>query len=338
MRRLTACTARLGAAALIGLAVVGSAAPAHAAAVGGMGVRPANFDPNDPETRAFFKRQVAPGTEFSDAVVITNSSDVPLTVYVSSVDGLTSPTSGAVYANRTDPVTEAGAWVRPATPTLTVAPHADAQMPFTVRVPADAVAGDHLAGLAFEDATPKTSGGTFAVTQVVRAVVGVEVRVAGDAVFQPTSGTPRLEELAGTKNAAVIVPLADAGGLLGKPVLGVTLTNGTYDRRVERRLDTILPGDRIDYPFVWPDDLPAGDYRITVDVAGGARAATSAGTSTIGMTLSGAANDGAAKQVTVITSRAATSPVTGYVVIALGAIVLGLLGDRLRRTLRARTA
>lgn len=338
MSRGSARIASLGAAALIGLAVLGSAAPAHAASVGGLGVRPAHFDPNDAETRAFFKQQVAPGAEFSDAVVVSNSSDVPLTVFVSSVDGVTSPTSGAVYANRTDPVTETGAWVQPAVSTLTIAPRTETQLPFTVRVPADAVVGDHLAGLAFEDSTPKTSGGTFAVTQVVRAVVGVDVRVAGDGVFQPVAGTPRLEQLAGTDNAAVLIPLDNTGALLGKPVVGVTLTRGTYSRHIERQLDTILPSDRIDYPFMWPDDLPAGDYRITVDVAGGARASRSTGTSTIGKTLSGAANEGAAKQVTVIAAKTAASPVTGSIVIAAAAIAVGVVGDRLRRTLRARTA
>ncbi|MEN3273015.1 MAG: hypothetical protein V7636_1776, partial [Actinomycetota bacterium] len=178
------------AAALAAVALLSLSGTAHAASVGGLGVRPTHFDPNDAETRAFFKRQVSPGESFTDSVTVTNASNAPLSVLVSSVDGLTSQTSGAVYANRTDAVAETGGWVHVGTSTLTVPPHSDIEVPFTVDVPADAVVGDHLAGLAIEDASPSTSGGTFSVTQVVRAVVGVEVRVGAGSGFSVVPGTP----------------------------------------------------------------------------------------------------------------------------------------------------
>lgn len=325
--------------AISAVALVSLGGTAHAASVAGLGVRPTHFDPNDPETRAFFKRQVSPGESFTDSVTVTNSSDVPLSVLVSSVDGLTSPTSGAVYANRTDAVGETGRWMRASTSTLTVAPHSETEVPFTVDVPADAVAGDHLAGLAFEDATPSSSGGTFSVTQVVRAVVGVEVRVAGGgSVFNVTPGTPRLGEMPGTKNAAIIVPLSNTGDLLGKPSIDMTLKGNGYTRRVSRALDTILPDDTIDYPFVWPDDLAAGEYTIKVDVTSGTTVSSSSGRSTIGATLAGAANGGAEKHVTVVNAPGGGSPMAPTLVIGMGAVIAALLADRVRRNFRSRPA
>ena len=334
-RRLArAATAALMAA----VSVLSLAGTAHAASVGGLGVRPTHFDPTDPETRAFFKHQVAPGESFTDSVTVTNSSDAPLSVIVSAVDGLTAQTSGAVYANRTDPVAESGRWVHATSSTLTVPAHQDVEVPFTVDVPADATTGDHLAGLAFEDASPSTSGGTFSITQIVRAVVGVEVHVGHGTAFAVTPGTPQLKELPGTKNAAVDIPLTSSGQLLGKPTVDVTLTSGSYHRTVSRSLDTILPGDSIEYPFVWPDDLVAGDYSIKVDVRSGATTSSSSGRSTIGATLAGAANGGADKHVTVVSTPGGGSPMAPTIVIVLAAMVAALLADRVRRSARGRAA
>lgn len=326
------------AAALSAVALLSFGGTAHAASVAGLGVRPTHSDPNDPETRAFFKHQLSPGQSFSDSVTVTNASDAPLTVVVSSVDGLTAQTSGAVYANRTDPVTKTGGWVHAGTSTLTVAPHSDSEVPFTVDVPADAVAGDHLAGLAFEDASPSTSGGTFSVTQIVRAVVGVEISVGSGTAFAVSPGTPRLVEMPGTKTASIVVPLSNTGQLLGKPTLDVTLTDNGYTRHVTRALDTILPGDSIEYPFVWPDDLAAGDYSIKVDVKSGTTMSSSSGRSTLGTTLSGAANSGADKHITIVNAPGGGSPMMPAIVIGMGAVIVGLVADRARRSFRSRTA
>src|SRR5687768_5017774 len=158
--------------------------PAPPASAGfGIALRPGHADPHDPSTKAFFKPTVVAGETFSDEVIVTNSGDSPLELIVSGVDGLTAATSGAVYGNRQDPVQKAGAWVSPATGTVTVAPRAEVAVPFTVKVPKGARPGDHLAGIAFEDVHPSSAGGNFAVTQVVRAVMGVQIIVPGPGAF-----------------------------------------------------------------------------------------------------------------------------------------------------------
>src|SRR5947208_5368303 len=102
--------------AIAGLLVPGASATAQTA--GGIGLRPAHVDPADPATRAYFKRSVVAGASFTDQVVVTNTSDAAIDLLVSGVDGRTATTSGAVYANRQDPVDRAGAWVVPSAPNI----------------------------------------------------------------------------------------------------------------------------------------------------------------------------------------------------------------------------
>jgi hypothetical protein len=238
--------------------------PAAPASAGfGIALRPAHADPNDPSTRAYFKPTVAPGETFTDQVIVTNTADSPVELVVSGVDGLTAATSGAVYGNRQDPVKKTGGWVS-APATVTVAPHSEQPVNFTVKVPKDAGAGDHLAGIAFEDVHPTSAGSNFAVTQVVRAVMGLQVVVPGPGAFSAHIDNAALQSLPGVSAASVLVTLGNNGARLGKPGLSVALTgpNG-YQRTVSRTLDTILPGDTIAYPFAWPDVLQPGDYSIT---------------------------------------------------------------------------
>ncbi|HWW54586.1 MAG TPA: DUF916 domain-containing protein [Acidimicrobiales bacterium] len=262
---------------------------AAAASAGGISLRPGHVDPNDPATRAYFKPTVAPGGTYSDFVAVTNTSDSPLDLIASAVDGLTGVTSGAVYANRQDPVRKAGEWVQMATPEFTLAPHAERDIAFTVRVPSDAPPGDHLAGLAFENAHPQTSSGNFAVTEVIRSVMGVQVLVPGPAVFHVHVDGLQIQPAPGLGTASVIVTLGNDGLRLGKPVLTVTLDGPrAYHRSVSRPLDTILPGDTIAFPLAWPDTLPSGDYAVTAELIGAGQSASTKATIHLGASVQGA--------------------------------------------------
>jgi len=256
--------------------------------VGGFTVRPASFDPSDPATRSYFSQVLADGRSWSAQVIVGNVSARAVTLFVSAVDGLTGQTSGAVYANRQDPVRKAGAWVTVDTARITVAPGSQLPVGFTVRVPAGAPAGDHLAGVAFENADPQTSGSGFRITEVVRTVVGVLITVPGPATFHPDVFGARVAPLDGPGVAAVIVTLGDVGQSLGKPVLTVSLSGPEgYRRTLTRTLDTLLPGDIIAYPFAWTDDLAAGRYAITATIAGGGTTMTYHGHSALGSALKG---------------------------------------------------
>ena len=286
--------ARVAALALLAstLAAVGSGPAFAQTTSGGFGAAPAHPDPNDPATRAYFKAVLAPGQSYSDEVLVTSSSDTALSLIISPVDGLTGQTSGAVYANREAPVRKAGTWVTPSISALSLAPGAQALVPFQVTVPPDATPGDHLAGIAVENAKPEqAAGGQFAVTEVFRTVIGVDVTVPGPAEPQLHLGKMVLEALPGTKVATLTIVLGDNGRKLVKPRLAVSLRGPSgYRRNLNRQLDTVLPGDTINYPFIWPDSLVSGTYQATVRATGGVSPVSVSATLQLGKTLRGAAN------------------------------------------------
>lgn len=258
---------RLVAVAVCFGALVPIAASADAA---GLSVAPANFDPANPATRSYFIETIAPGGTFTDQVRVANASKTALHLYVYPVDGFTGVTSGAVYANRQDPVRKWGAWVTPAVSTMLVPARTTTLVSFTVRVPTGASAGDHLAGIAFEDTQPATTSGSVQVTTIYRAVVGVLTKVPGAASFHVRVYGATIQPLSNQSHlAAIVIRLGDDGLLLGKPKVTVTVSGPSgYHDTVSRQLDTILPGDVISFPFPWPDSLAAGSYTVSVAATG----------------------------------------------------------------------
>jgi len=251
------------AAAITAAALATTAAGASAATIGGFGVRPANPDPNVAATRAYFIITAKRGSTRREAVVVSNSDSQPLVLEVDAVDGLTGLTSGVVYANRGVAVHGAGAWVVPDVRRVTVPPRSSITVGFTARIPRYALKGDHLAGIAFEALQKTKSGGHFSVTVVVRTVVGVEFIVPGHATRHLRIYSIALAPLPGTTVPSAVVTLEDDGHLLCHPQLTVAIKGQNATATTAQTLGTILPGDRIAYPFRWPGALSQGRYAVS---------------------------------------------------------------------------
>jgi len=244
-------------------------AAASAATIGGFSVRPATFNPRVPATRAYFEPVIRAGASYSGHVIVTNTGAASVELRVDPVDGVTAVTSGAVYTNRQVPLRAAGRWVKPDTSYVTVPAGGHTSIGFSVDVPAGTVPGNHLAGLAFQDAHPLHSGGRFSITEVIRAVVGISIVVPGPASPHIQLRHISLHALPGTRVPAAVITLVDAGRKLCKPTLVVSLRkSGQRAQTVRRRLDTLLPGNVIPFPFEWPKPLGAGTYRGSVSASG----------------------------------------------------------------------
>jgi len=272
---------------LIGLTVPATLGPAGGAAAspgparGAFSVRPATSDPNDLRTRAYFRPVLGPGASLTEDVVVTDTTDAPVHLFVYPVDGLTGATSGTVYADRADPRLRAALWLNAAVPSISLAPHSEQDVAFTIRVPPDATPGDHVAGIAFEDEDPTHLAGS-AVTEIVREVLGVQVRVPGPGTFHLHIDGASFVGPPAASATSVVIRLGDDGSLLGQPRLLVTLTGPDgYSRTVDRQLDTLLPGDVIDYALPWPDPLTPGSF--TISVVGSAPGSPPAGFSGTGL-------------------------------------------------------
>jgi len=268
MRKTKLLSAHVLAAAIAAASCMLSA-PAMAATIGGFSMRPAHFDANNPATRAYFVESARPGQTINDEVIVNNSSPGPIQLRIYPVDGLTGATSGAVYSDAHDPLRKAGRWVTPGVNFITVPAGASRPVTFAVTVPPGTPPGDHLAGLAAENAHPEHSAGRFSITEIVRTVVGIEVEVPGAAHPQAALSGMRLAALPGTKVPSVIVTLGNTGLKLCKPTLAVILAGAHgVQPTVTRQLDTVLPGDTIPYPMPWPRPLPAGSYASSATVTG----------------------------------------------------------------------
>jgi len=321
----------IGAAALVAAFAATSALaltspPASAATIGGFGVRPAQFDPQNLATRAYFIIDARGGSVRHEEVVVSNENAVPLTLAVNAVDGLTGVTSGVVYGNRGTTLSGAGAWVTAPQRRVTVAPHRSIDVGFVVRIPRYAPAGDHLAGIAFEALNPKRSAGNFGVTVVVRTVVGIEVQVPGHASRHLRLFSVALAPLPGTDVPSAVVTLEDDGHKLCHPALTVAITGGQGTTSVTQKLGTILPGDRIAYPFRWPGALSDGTYEVRVASAACGPAQTLAAAATYALTRPATAAGGASKSVAPATPIATASSGWSwwlYVLVGLGGMLAG---------------
>ena len=301
---------------------------ASAATIGGFGARPAHYDPSNPATRAYFIRTVARGGAFTDQVIVSNTEGKPVTLRVYPVDGLTGATSGVVYGNRQDRLQGAGQWVTPASTEVTVPPRSEITVAFRVKVPKSAGAGQHLAGLALEDIHSGKSAGRFSVTEVLRTVVGIEVAVPGANRSRLSLQNFSIAPIEGTTYPSVVVGLTNAGTNLCKPALSVSLNGPGGVQRATRQLDTVLPGDSIPYPFVWPHSLAAGSYTANITATGCGPRVTLRGSASLGAKLVRSTVPPADVRPP---SGGSTVPWWPIALVGFGGIVVGALFGRRRR-------
>lgn len=246
-------------------AALSTAPAAHAAdEPGAFSARPSPAAPQD-KAGTFFRLHVERGTDRRQSVLIENLSKQNKHLLVSAVDGLTGTTSGSVYANRDVPRKAAGSWITIPVKSIDLPAGKSARVPFALSIPKTARTGDHLAGIAIQDARRTHSGSQMAITQIIRVVVGVHIIVDGPRQEALSLGKVSMKALPGTKVPSVVIHVENTGTKLCKPLLEVTL-NGASNKQqlVSRQLDTVLPGTAIDYPMPWPTALNAGSYEVGV--------------------------------------------------------------------------
>jgi len=138
------------------------------------GVRPA--DTVHGAARPNFAYTLPPGGTLSDALVVTNKGDAPLTLDVYAADGFLTPDGTLDVLEAGEESTALGAWVRVDTPQIAVEPGAAVEVPFTVTVPEDAQPGDYAAGVVSSLLVENAAG----VSVDRRLGSRVHLRVSGD--------------------------------------------------------------------------------------------------------------------------------------------------------------
>ncbi|MFF4432042.1 WxL protein peptidoglycan domain-containing protein [Streptomyces sp. NPDC001513] len=236
--------------------------------------------------RAYFFHQGTAGTALGDSVTILNSSDKDLTFQIFATDAMNTPAGGAfaLLPVESKPK-DVGTWIAlpPETAgTVTVPAKGRKDIPFTVKVPADATPGDHVGGIVALNTAVE------GVQQDGKVQVGVKRSVGARLYFRvPGPLTPGLSvEDVRISRSAPLLPwvrsaratvsyaLVNRGNVVVEPKVTVS-AEGLFGRRVldrparELRL-TLLPGQRIELTEPWPD-APQSDW-VTVRITAGATA------------------------------------------------------------------
>ncbi|MFD3717300.1 WxL protein peptidoglycan domain-containing protein [Streptomyces sp. NPDC058674] len=236
-------------------------------------------------SRAYFFHQGAAGTTLDDSATIINSSDRELTFRVFATDAVNTPSGGAfaLLPVETKPK-DVGTWVAlPAETagTVTVPAKGRKDVPFTVKVPADATPGDHVGGIVVLNTAVEGVQREGGVQVGVKRSVGARLylRVPG-----PVSAGLSVEDVRVSRTApplpwfhdaraTIAYSLVNRGNVVIEPEVAVS-AEGLFGRRVLDRpargpKPVLLPGQRMELTEPWPD-APQSDW-VTVRVRAGAQ-------------------------------------------------------------------
>lgn len=97
--------------------------------------------------RGNFTYDVQPGTVIDDTMVVVNTGTQPLPLSVYAADAFTTSSGEIDVLVDGTPSQGAGTWIAIGTPTIELLPGQQADIAFTISVPADARPGDHAAGI-----------------------------------------------------------------------------------------------------------------------------------------------------------------------------------------------
>lgn len=250
------------AAGCLAAALAGGARPAHAQNAPGIrfGIQPAGVSSTDAGKGAYFSYTLAPGAEVKDSAIVMNTGQSALALKLYAADGLTAIGGGTAFGEPAERRFGVLSWLSASNDVVWVAPGQRLVVPFKVHVPADATAGDHVAGWVIE-APPKPGGvGDVQTSVTQRAGVAVVVRVPGEMTDELAIADLCLNQESGSNY--VQVSIANMGNALTKATGELALANrgGQEIAKVPFDVGTVLPADGTYVRVALPLDPGSGDY------------------------------------------------------------------------------
>lgn len=142
--------------------------PQSALAAAGVGVVPGRF-----------QVEVEPGGVYENNVVVSNEGDAPIRVRSYAADRRIRRSGNVEYLEPGDARESPAVWLRADPVEFTLAPHQNREVAWKIEVPEDAIPGDYVGVLFFEN-SPEAVPGSMSVGSRVGATVAV--RVPGEVV------------------------------------------------------------------------------------------------------------------------------------------------------------
>ena len=232
-----------------------------------------------PATQAklgYFVLAGQPGTTLRGKVEVINVGSKAGKTSLYAVDATTGQTSGAVYRSKGEPRPGVGGWIKLGKSSLELNPGQSQVVLFTVRVPSDTSAGQHLGGIVAQRSTQVATNQTapggkkksgFKVKIQALSVLAVQVNVPGPE-------HPRMT-LSGIKpgnqpgHQSLLLGIGNTGNVLVKGTGSLKVVNhsGQQVQRQGFNLDTFVPESHIDFPvYIQGKALSPGRYRGTVTI------------------------------------------------------------------------
>jgi hypothetical protein len=237
-------------------------------------------------TLGYFVLAGKPGATLRGKVEVINVGTKAGKTSLYAVDATTGETSGAVYRSKQEPRRDVGDWVKLGKGTLELGPGESTVVPFTVRVPDEAAAGQHLGGIVAQRpsavvGSKAASGGKekngFSVKIQALSVLAVQVNVPGPERPRMTLSGITPGDQPG--HQSLLLGIGNTGNVLvkGTGTLKVVNHSGRQEQSQSFNLDTFVPESQIDFPvYIQGKALSPGRYRgtVTIDYRGRSLART----------------------------------------------------------------
>jgi hypothetical protein len=222
------------------------------------------------QNQSYYILEGQSGTTLENSIWVINVGTAVGTVQLYPVDMATGNTGGAMFLLRDDARQVTGSWITLADSELTLAAGESREIPFTVSIPPDARAGEHLGGIVAEavertetlDVDENVDSASFQVKVKSRNAVAVQVNLPGAVVEQIDVTGITAGGHGGYQTLAL--SMGNIGNVMLRPTgrLVVSDEAGEQVQDLQFSMDTFLPETAVQYPlFVEDTALAAGEYR-----------------------------------------------------------------------------
>jgi hypothetical protein len=218
----------------------------------------------------YYAFEAAPGSATTQSLVVRNDRARPLVADVEAVDAYTGAATGANYDPPGTEPSGTGTWIVVATPEVTLQPGERRSVDFTVHVPAGTKPGVYLAGISAsvptqDDPAPTATtappkGASFKVTLQAQRVFAVEVTVPGPSA--PKLVVTGARATATPDGVALLIGMENRGNAYARG--SGTISVGDTGLQKRFRVDTFIPGTKIEYRVPWTKDVVPGNHDIAV--------------------------------------------------------------------------
>jgi hypothetical protein len=281
-RNLLAALAVLALVAALALGLLAWPRIAQAEGKVSFGIRPTKAHEGIPESFSYFIHTLTPGTRVSDAALVINKGEVPITLKLYAADAVTAINGGTAFADEGEEKNGVADWLSPSVGKLSLQPGEERVVPFTIKVPLDASPGQHVAGLVLEavsDNAESANGSVhpqLMVNVVRRAGVAVLIDVPGPHVAGLEITGICLRQQDGDDGATFEYAVRNTGNVYvrGQGSLAIGVSGGMKLASIPIEMDAVLAGDATHFQVTHPVLLPDGSYVLSasLDYAQGERA------------------------------------------------------------------